>query len=196
MRCCSQLGGPEEPSHPLPFLELPYFNGLGGFTPDAREYAIYLKPGDKTPAPWVNVMANPRFGTVVSESGFGFTWHGNSQTNRLTPWHNDPVSDPQSEVVYLRDDESGAIWTPTALPVREPGSSYRVRHGQGYTVFEHSSQGIDQELTVFVGMQDPVKICILIIQCRLSKGFFPLVVYIMYIPRQLLPITILIWPKD
>ena len=97
-RSCPPGGGPEEPSRPLPFLELPYFNGLGGFTPDGREYAIYLKPGATTPAPWVNVMANANFGTMVSESGLGFTWSGNSQTNRLTPWHNDPVSDPQSEV--------------------------------------------------------------------------------------------------
>ena len=78
---------------PLPFLELPYFNGLGGFTSDGREYAIYLKPGARTPMPWVNVMANENFGAMVGESGLGFTWAGNSQANRLTPWHNDPVSD-------------------------------------------------------------------------------------------------------
>jgi cyclic beta-1,2-glucan synthetase len=156
-------GGPEEPSRPLPFLELPYFNGMGGFTQDGREYAIYLKPGATTPTPWVNVIANANFGTMVSESGLGFTWFGNSQSNRLTPWHNDPVGDPQSEVIYLRDDESGAIWTPTALPKREK-DAYRARHGQGYTVFEHNSHAIGQELTVFVptgqdGAGDPVKIC-------------------------------------
>jgi cyclic beta-1,2-glucan synthetase len=154
---------PEEPSRPLPFLELPYFNGLGGFTPDGREYAIYLGPGSVTPSPWVNVMAGPQFGTMVSESGLGFTWHGNSQSNRLTPWHNDPVSDPQSEAFYLRDEDSGAVWTPTALPIRET-DAYRARHGQGYTVFEHNSHAIGQELTVFVplgedGTGDPVKVC-------------------------------------
>jgi cyclic beta-1,2-glucan synthetase len=153
----------EEPSRPLPFLELPYFNGLGGFTPDGREYATYLRPGATTPAPWVNVMANANFGAMVGESGLGCTWSGNSQTNRLTPWHNDPVCDPQSEVVYLRDDESGAVWTPTALPRRE-NDAYRARHGQGYTVFEHNSHSIGQELTVFVpvgenGGGDPVKVC-------------------------------------
>lgn len=156
-------GGAEEPSRPLPFLELPYFNGIGGFTQDGREYAIYMKPGATTPSPWVNVMANANFGTMVSESGLGFTWFGNSQTNRLTPWHNDPVSDPQSEVIYLRDDESGAVWTPTALPKREK-DAYRARHGQGYTVFEHNSHAIGQELTVFVptgqdGSGDAVKVC-------------------------------------
>jgi cyclic beta-1,2-glucan synthetase len=152
----------EEPSAPLPFLELPYFNGLGGFTADGREYAIYLKPGSVTPAPWVNVMASARFGAMVTESGLGFTWFGNSQSNRLTQWYNDPVSDPQAEIIYLRDEESGAIWTPTALPAREK-DAYRARHGAGYTIFEHNSHAIGQELAVFVpiagdGVGDPVKV--------------------------------------
>jgi cyclic beta-1,2-glucan synthetase len=151
-------GNPQEQvSLPLPFLELPYFNGLGGFTPDGREYAVYLKPGTQTPTAWVNVMANAGFGTMVSESGLGCTWSGNSQSNRLTPWHNDSVTDPQSEGIYLRDDESAAIWTPTPLPVREK-DAYRARHGQGYTVFEHNSHSIGQELTIFVPPGDPVKI--------------------------------------
>ena len=99
----------EEPSAPLPFMELDYFNGLGGFTADGREYVIYLGPEAWTPAPWVNVMANPAFGTLISESGSGFTWAGNSQQNRLTAWGNDPLSDPPSEAVYIRDEESGAF---------------------------------------------------------------------------------------
>ena len=149
----------EEPSPPLPFLELPYFNGIGGFTNDAREYCIYLgQHAERTPAPWVNVIANPDFGAMVSESGLGVTWTRNSQSNRLTPWHNDPVSDPQSEAIYLRDDETGALWTPTALPIRE-NDAYRARHGQGYTIFEHNSHSIGQKLTVFVSPNDPVKIC-------------------------------------
>ena len=152
---------PREPSAALPFLELPYFNSLGGFTPDGREYAIYLGPDTHTPAPWVNVIANPDFGTLVSETGSGFTWFGNSQRNRLTPWSNDPVTDPPSEALYLRDEETGVYWTPTASPIREE-IAYRVRHGAGYTVFEHNSQGIEQELTVFVPVDesggDPVKL--------------------------------------
>ncbi len=150
-----------EPSAPLPFMELNYFNSIGGFTRDGREYAIYLGPGTNTPAPWVNVIANPTFGTLVSESGSGFTWYGNSQRNRLTGWSNDPVLDPVTEAIYLRDEESGVYWTPTAVPIREQ-QAYRARHGAGYTVFEHNSNGIEQELTVFVPVDEnggsPVKL--------------------------------------
>ncbi|MBE0504493.1 MAG: glycosyl transferase [Desulfuromonadales bacterium] len=150
-----------EPSAPLPFMELNYFNSLGGFTPDGREYAIYLGPDTHTPAPWVNVIANPSFGTMVSETGSGFTWFGNSQRNRLTGWSNDPVLDPPSEALYIRDEESGTFWSPTAAPIREE-SAYRARHGAGYTVFEHNSHGIEQELTVFVPVDDnggvPIKL--------------------------------------
>jgi cyclic beta-1,2-glucan synthetase len=138
-----------EPSPALPFLELPYFNSLGGFTPDGREYAIYLGPDTHTPAPWVNVIANPTFGTLLSETGSGFTWYGNSQRNRLTQWSNEPVIDPPSEALYIRDEESGVYWTPTPAPIREE-TAYRVRHGAGYTIFEHNSNGIEQELVIFV----------------------------------------------
>jgi cyclic beta-1,2-glucan synthetase len=164
----------EEPSPPLPFLELNYFNGIGGFSQDAREYAIYLGPGTVTPTPWANVIATPDFGCMVTESGLGFTWQGNSQQNRLTTWQNDPVSDPASEIIYLRDEDSGAVWTPTALPIREK-DAYRARHGQGYSVFEHNSHAIEQELTVFIpfgddGPRDPVKICRLRLRNRSSRN--------------------------
>ncbi|MGB7538438.1 MAG: glucoamylase family protein [Anaerolineales bacterium] len=150
-----------EPSAQLPFMELPYFNSLGGFTPDGREYAIYLAPGTNTPAPWINVLSNPNFGTLVSESGSGCTWFGNSQRNRLTGWSNDPVLDPPSEAVYIRDEETGAFWTPTASPIREE-TPYRARHGAGYTVFEHNSNGIEQVLTVLIPLDSgggtPIKL--------------------------------------
>jgi cyclic beta-1,2-glucan synthetase len=152
---------PRDPSAVLPFMDLPYFNSLGGFTPDGREYAIYLGPGINTPAPWVNIITNPGFGTLVSETGSGFTWQGNSERNRLTQWSNDPVMDPPSEALYIRDEETGICWTPCALPIREE-TAYRARHGAGYTVFEHNSHGIEQELTVFVPTDDrggePVKL--------------------------------------
>ena len=142
-----------EPELPLPFMELPYFNGLGGFTPGGDEYAIYLGPNDTTPAPWINVFAHEEFGALVSEAGQGFAWYGNSQANRITPWNNDPVSDTADEAIYIRDEETGVFWTPTALPIRET-EAYRARHGQGYSVFEHNSHGIEQELTKFVPMDD------------------------------------------
>ncbi len=152
---------PHDPSAALPFMELHFFNSLGGFTQDGHEYAIYLGPGIHTPAPWVNVIANPSFGTLVSETGAGFTWQGNSQRNRLTQWSNDPVLDTPSEAIYLRDEDSGRYWTPTASPIREE-TAYRARHGAGYTVFEHNSHGINQELIVFVPMDDeggkPIKL--------------------------------------
>jgi cyclic beta-1,2-glucan synthetase len=152
---------PRDPSAPLPFMELPYFNSLGGFTPDGREYAIYLGPNTHTPAPWVNVIANPTFGTLASETSSGFTWYGNSQRNRLTDWSNDPVMDPPSEALYIRDEETGVYWTTTPSPIREE-SAYRARHGAGYTVFEHNSHGIEQELTVFVPVDEnggePIKL--------------------------------------
>ncbi len=143
----------EEPSAPLPFMELPYFNGTGGFTTDGKEYVIYLGPNAQTPAPWINVMANPLFGTLVSESGMGYTWYGNSQTNRLTPWSNDPVLDPFGEAIYIRDEDLGVVWTPTPRPIREQ-DAYRVHHGQGYSRWEHNSHAIEQELLTFVPVDD------------------------------------------
>lgn len=144
---------PEDPSPPLPFLELPYFNGLGGFSPDGREYIIYLAPHTHTPAPWINVIANPLFGTLITESGNGTSWWGNSQTNRLTPWSNDPILNPISDAIYLRDEQQGSFWTPTPAPIREL-DAYRIHHGNGYTLFEHNSHGIAQQLTVFVPNDD------------------------------------------
>jgi cyclic beta-1,2-glucan synthetase len=150
-----------DPSAALRFMELPFFNSLGGFTSDGGEYVIYLGPGINTPAPWINVIANPTFGTLLSETGAGFTWQGNSQRNRLTQWSNDPIMDPPAEALYIRDEETGVFWTPTAAPIREE-TAYRARHGAGYTVFEHNSHGIEQELTVFVPMDDrggkPIKL--------------------------------------
>jgi len=144
---------PDEPSFKLPYEELEFDNGLGGFSKEDGAYVITLEDGQQTPAPWVNVMANPEFGAMVSESGSGFCWFGNSQQNRLTAWANDPVSDPPPDAVYIRDEETGKVWTPTPLPVRE-SQPYRVRHGAGYSRFEHNSHAIEQELTTFVPMDD------------------------------------------
>ncbi|HEX6731939.1 MAG TPA: glucoamylase family protein, partial [Pyrinomonadaceae bacterium] len=147
-----------EPSSRTQLPELLFFNGLGGFSQNGREYVTVLGQGQWTPAPWSNVVANPSdFGFVVSENGSGFTWSVNSRDNRLTPWTNDVVSDPPGEIVYLRDEDTGATWSPTPLPIRET-TAYTIRHGQGYSVFEHSSNGISQELLMFVPLDSPVKI--------------------------------------
>jgi cellobiose phosphorylase len=131
----------EEPSAPLPFMELKYFNGLGGFTEDGKEFVIYLGPGAQTPLPWINIMANPKFGAFVSESGGECVWGRNSQNDRLTPWFNDPISDPPGTAIYIRDNDIGVAWSPTAQPIREK-DAYRARHGHGYTTFEHNSHAI------------------------------------------------------
>jgi cyclic beta-1,2-glucan synthetase len=137
---------------------LKFFNGIGGFTDGGREYAAVLEDGQTTPAPWINVVCNRCFGFQTSLEGSGYTWSLNSQQNHITPWPNDPVTDTPGEVIYVHDEDSGALWGPTALPIREPGSSYVVRHGPGYTRFEHVSQGISLELLQYVPTDDPIKI--------------------------------------
>ncbi|MDD5320293.1 MAG: glucoamylase family protein [Methylococcales bacterium] len=152
------LPAPAIDSAPLELPPLEFFNGLGGFAEDGREYVIVLDKGQWTPAPWINVIANAEFGFMVSESGSGCTWCGNSRENQLTPWSNDPVSDSPGEVFYVRDDETNELWSPTALPIRVDNASYVIRHGQGYSRFEHASHGIHSELLQFVSPDDPVKI--------------------------------------
>jgi cellobiose phosphorylase len=136
--------------------ELIFHNGLGGFTPDGREYVITLQPEQATPAPWANVIANPNFGTVISESGGAYTWAQNSHELRLTPWNNDPVTDATGEAFYIRDEQSGEFWSPTPAPARGT-TPYVIRHGFGYSVFEHTGNGIISELTVYVAADAPVK---------------------------------------
>ena len=132
-------------------------NELGGFSPDGREYVIYLAPGKWTPSPWINVIATPEFGFLVSEAGLGCTWSQNSGENRLTPWRNDPVSDCPSEAIYLRDEDTGQVWSPTPLPARAD-APYLIRHGAGYSIFEHTSYGLEQNARVFAVPNEPVKI--------------------------------------
>jgi cyclic beta-1,2-glucan synthetase len=142
----------------LPRPALEFFNGLGGFADNGREYVATLEHRECTPAPWINVVCNPSFGFQASVEGSGYTWALNSQQNQITPWSNDPVSDAPGEVIYVRDEDSGHIWGPTALPIHEEHSSYLVRHGQGYSCFEHVSHGISLELLQYVPIDDPIKI--------------------------------------
>jgi len=140
--------------------DLIFFNGLGGFSTDGSEYVIAIDDKNKTPAPWVNVIANPNFGTVVSESGTAYTWTENAHELRLTPWNNDPVCDTGGEVFYLRDEESGHFWSTTLLPAGGQ-STYITRHGFGYSIFEHIENGIYSELLVYVDIHEAVKFSVL-----------------------------------
>ncbi len=143
---------------PVAYPALEFFNGLGGFAEDGHEYVITLGKLQYTPAPWINVIANSQIGFLVSESGSGYTWSLNSRENQLTPWSNDPVCDPNPEVFYICDEETGQLWTPTALPIRSESTNYITRHGQGYSTFEHCSHGIESKLTQYVSWDDPIKI--------------------------------------
>jgi cyclic beta-1,2-glucan synthetase len=158
-----------EPTLPLQVPgDLLLDNGLGGFNHDGganavpdpsrgREYVIHLRPGQHTPHPWVNVIANPQFGFLVSEAGSGCTWAENSGENRLTPWHNDPVTDLPGEAIYLRDEETGQVWSPTPMPAGDE-TVHVIRHGAGYSIFESQSHGLNQNLRLFVAPDAPVKI--------------------------------------
>ncbi len=145
----------DESRPPRPVLE--FFNGFGGFAEDGREYVTIIDKGQCTPAPWINVIANPAFGFHVSAEGSGFTWAANSQQNQVTAWSNDPVRDPSSEAIYILDEDSGELWTPTALPIREK-SPYIARHGFGYTRFEHRAHDIAADLLQYVPLADEIKI--------------------------------------
>jgi cyclic beta-1,2-glucan glucanotransferase len=155
---------PNEPRHPVAVYAVPpraleFFNGTGGFDAGGREYVITLDAGQSTPAPWINVVANPQFGFQVSAEGGGYTWSVNSRENQLTQWGNDPVTDRPGEVLYVRDDDTGELWGATATPVRDGEAPYEIHHGQGYSRFKHSAHGIELELLMYVPIDDPIKIC-------------------------------------
>jgi cyclic beta-1,2-glucan synthetase len=152
-----------------PALDLEFGNGLGGFASGGREYVTVLGKGQWTPAPWINVVANPAFGFQVSEAGSGYTWSENSRENKLTPWSNDPTSDTPGEAIYVSDEDSGRVWGPTLLPIREEAWPYVSRHGQGYSRFEHESHGIALDLLQLVPVRDAVKISRLTLENRSAR---------------------------
>ena len=145
------------PGAAAPHLDLEFHNGIGGFSADGTEYVVVMGDGQWSPAPWINVIANSEFGFCVSESGSGYSWAENSRENQLTPWSNDPVSDAPGEVLYVRDEETGEVWGPTALPIRDR-DPYVARHGPGFSVFEHTTRGIALNLHQSVPLDDPVKL--------------------------------------
>ncbi|WP_339279763.1 glucoamylase family protein [Paenibacillus sp. FSL W8-1187] len=139
-----------------PEEELLFFNGWGGFRPDGGNYVIRLQPGQPLPVPWSNVIANPRFGTLVTERGTGYSWFSNSREFKLSPWSNDPVVDPAGELIYVRDEESGKFWT--ASPAPGEAREFRIEHGRGFTRLLTRMEGLTQEASVAVHPQDPVKV--------------------------------------
>ena len=149
-------GDPGTAIPPVPPLE--FFNGHGGFAEDGREYVVVLRPGQSTPAPWINVIANPGFGFLVAAEGGGYTWSRNSRENQLTPWSNDPVTNRSGEAFYLRDADTQDLWCPTALPRRDAGATYVARHGRGFSRFDRVAYGIASSLVQYVPTDDPVKL--------------------------------------
>ena len=135
---------------------LEFFNGYGGFAQNGQEYVIILENGQTTPAPWINVISNENFGFQVSADGAGYTWNVNSREFKLTPWSNDPTCDPAGEAIYIRDFDTGALFSPTSAPIRDDGT-YIIHHGWGYSVFEHEVEDIALNLVQFVAQTDPVK---------------------------------------
>jgi len=153
----------------LPRQDLIFYNGLGGFTSDGREYVITTSKDRITPSPWVNVLANRQFGTLISENGMAYTWAENSHEYRLTPWINDPVTDSSGEAMYIRDEETGHFWSPTPLTDSE-SKLYLSRHGFGYSVFEHNEGGIVTELSVYVAIDAPVKFSVLKVKNKSGRS--------------------------
>ncbi|HEX8112974.1 MAG TPA: hypothetical protein VF516_34820, partial [Kofleriaceae bacterium] len=144
-------GAAPDPELSLDVPELACDCGAGGFS--GNDYVV--RPGAVPPAPWCNVIANDRFGCLVSEGALGASWAGNAGENRLTPWHNDPVADPPAEVLYLRDEETARIWSTTPVPA---GGPTLVSHGHGHTTYRLACAGLDQTMTVFVPPDAPLKI--------------------------------------
>lgn len=165
-KSCHVEGGNTKPEklqpvyvhQPINERKLLFFNGIGGFSADGKEYVIQLAGGTHTPAPWSNIIANKNFGFLVTESGGGYTWAENSREFKLTPWSNDPVTDRQGEIFYMCDTSQKCHWTLTPFPAGD-NERYTVRHGHGYSVFEHNSHGMRQSLTMFAALESPVKIC-------------------------------------
>lgn len=134
-----------------------YYNGYGGFTPDGKEYKMRINQENKLPTVWAHVLANPYFGTVLTENMGGYTWNQNSRLNRLTAWGNDPVMDIPSEIIYIKDKENQKLWSLGYNPIPDE-NDYLITYGFGYARYEHHSDGILQETNIFVPREDRIKI--------------------------------------
>ena len=145
-----------------------YYNEYGAFSEDGKEYIIRVNKDHKLPTTWSHIIANEKFGSVVTESGGGYTWHKNSRLNRITSWQNSACSNIPSEIIYLKDEENGRIWTTTAMPMPDD-KNYNVIFGFGYAKYIHSSDDIMQELEVFVPQEESCKINILTLKNKAPK---------------------------
>lgn len=144
--------------HKFEIPQLHYFNGIGGFNAENNSYIILLKNHENTPAPWINVISNGKFGFHVSECGISYTWHKNSRENKLTTWSNDPIIDGEAEAVYIRDEITGKVWSVSPKPIRDYGE-YVIEHGFGYSTFKHEANGIIGEMTMFADINESAKLC-------------------------------------
>ena len=153
----------EEDNDDIDILEnkekLKYYNEYGGFSEDGKEYLIRVNKENRLPTVWTNILANEKFGTVVTENMGGYTWFKNSRLNRVTAWDNNPSLDVPSEVIYLRE-ENGKSWSLGLNPMPD-NKNYNVIYGFGYVKYLHKSCGIEQELEVFVPKEDACKVSIL-----------------------------------
>ena len=145
-----------------------YYNEYGAFSEDGKEYIIRTNNDNKVPTTWSHIMANEKFGTVVTESNGGYTWYKNSRLNRVTSWNNSSSVNIPSEAIYLKDLDNGRIWSPTAMP-KPDDKNYNAIFGFGYAKYIHSSDDILQELEVFVPQDESVKINILTLKNNAPK---------------------------
>ena len=150
------------------FQNIKYYNEYGAFSEDGKKYIIRINKENKLPTTWSHIMANNKFGTIVTESGGGYTWYKNSRLNRVTSWHNSACTNIPSEIIYLKDEENGRIWTPTAMPMPDD-KNYNVIYGFGYAKYIHSCDEILQELEVFVPQEESCKINILTLKNNAPK---------------------------
>ncbi len=125
---------------------LEYDNSYGGFQKEGREYFIYQP---NTPTPWSNIIANEKFGTIVTNNGCGYTFFENSLEFKLTSWTNEMVINDKSEGIKI----NGKIFEPTSCT-----------HGFGYSILEGEQEGFKTTLTEFIPTGEAVKIYLIEIE--------------------------------
>ncbi len=155
---------PEEDKEDIDILknqeDLKYYNEYGAFSADGKEYWMRMNQENRLPTVWSHILANEKFGTVVTESMGGYSWYKNCRLNRVSSWCNKPSQDIPSEVIYLKEEESKKTWSLGLNPMPDD-RNYNVIYGFGYCKYLHKSNGIEQELEVFVPKEDACKVSLL-----------------------------------